>query len=125
MCLQWYNPSRAVALAAADGSEVMCHFVFEMDLEMKRSLGAAELQKKYFLMDEADGLHHSLRVFKVERVNYTPEAGLCSSVDPKIFITWQLRPNHRNCDTRALGGRANRKRPCYEPDDIDRINLMQ
>jgi hypothetical protein len=122
--LQWYNPSKAVALASADGSEVMHHFVFEMDLEMKRALGVAEVPKKYFLMDEADGLHHSLRVFKVERANYTPETGLCTSVDPKIFITWQLRPTHGNCDTRALGGRANRKRPCYEPDEIDRINLM-
>jgi hypothetical protein len=40
----------------------MHHFVFEIDLEMKRSLGVAEEPKKYFLMDEADGLHHSLRV---------------------------------------------------------------
>ena len=40
----------------------MHHFVFEIDLEMKRSLGVAEEPKKYFLMDEADGLHNSLRV---------------------------------------------------------------
>jgi hypothetical protein len=112
-------------LASADGSEVMHHFVFEMDLEMNHSLGVAEVQKKYFLMDEANGLHHSLSVFKVDRVNYTPETGLCTSFDPKIFITWQLRLTHRNCDTSALGCSANHKRPCYEPDEIDRINLMQ
>ncbi len=124
MCLQWYNPSKAVSLAAADGSETARYFVFEMDLDMKRSPGVEEAATKYFLMDEADGLHHSLRVFHVDRVNYAPASGLCASVDPKIFITWQLRPTHSNCDTRALGGRAHRKRPCLEPDDIDRINLV-
>ena len=76
-------------------------------------------------MDEADGRHHSLRIFKVDLVNYTQETVLCTSVDPKIFITWELRPTHRNCDTCALGGIANCKLPCYEPHEIDRINLLQ
>jgi hypothetical protein len=65
-----------------------------------------------------------LRVFKVDLVNYTPETGLCTSVDPKIFITWELRQTHRNCDTRTLGCCVNRKLPCYKPHEIDHINLL-
>ena len=124
MCPQWYNPSKAVSLAAANGSETLRYFVFEMDLAMKHSPGVQEVAKKYFLMDEADGLHHSFRVFNVDSVNYSSASGLCSAVDPKIFLTWQIRPMHSNSDTRALGGRAHRKRPFLEPDDLDRINSV-
>ena len=91
---------------------------------MKRSPGVEESATKYFLMDEADGLHYSLRVFHTERVTYTAASGLRASLDPKLFLTWQLRPTQSTCDTRALGGRAPRKRPCLEPDDIDRINAV-
>lgn len=121
---QWYNPSKTVTLAAADGRDVTYYFVFEADLDTKRSLGVAEVPDKYFLMDEADGLHHSLRVFKAERVSYAPEAGLGMSADASLFLTWQLRPSQSHSDTRALGSRTSRKRPCYEPDEIDRINSM-
>jgi hypothetical protein len=63
--LQWYNPSKAVTLASADGSEVMHHFVFEMDLEMKRTLGVAEAPKKYFLCDTTWTSPISPKVFVV------------------------------------------------------------
>ena len=42
---------------------------------------AGGLAKKYFLMDEADGLHHSFRVFNVDSVNYSSASGLCSAVE--------------------------------------------
>ena len=45
-CVQWYNPSQPVPLAAADGREVMSYFVFEMDLDMKRSPGVIETKTK-------------------------------------------------------------------------------
>ena len=118
---QWYNPSKCVPLAAADGRDVMSYFVFEMDLEMKRSPGVVEVCQKYFLMDEADGFHHGLRVFTVERPVHTPETGLAESVNARMFITWQLRPAHKNSDTGSVA-RVLRKRPFFEPDEIDRIN---
>lgn len=109
-------------MATPDGREVMSHFVFEMDLEMKRSPGVPEVPNKYFLMDEADGLHYGLRVFTVERPVHSPDDGLCGSTDARMFITWQLRPAHKNCNTGAATGRALRKRPFFESDEIDRIN---
>jgi hypothetical protein len=39
-----------------------------------------------------------------------------------MFITWQLRPAHKSCNTGAATGRALRKRPFFESDEIDRIN---
>jgi hypothetical protein len=45
-CVQWYNPSQPVPLAAADGREVMSYFVFEMDLDIKRSPGVIETKTK-------------------------------------------------------------------------------
>ena len=119
---QWYNPSKSVPLATPDGREVMSHFVFEMDLEMKRSPGVQEVYNKYFLMDEADGLHHGLRVFTVERPVHSPETGLGSSENARIFITWQLRPAHKSCNTGTASGRTTRKRPFFASDEIDRIN---
>ena len=104
MLAQWYNPSKSVPLATPDGREVMSHFVFEMDLEMKRSPGVQEVYNKYFLMDEADGLHHGLRVFTVERPVHSPETGLGSSENARIFITWQLRPAHKSCNTGTASG---------------------
>lgn len=109
-------------MVAPDGREVMSYFVFEMDLEMKRSPGVSEVSNKYFLMDEADGLHHGLRVFTVERPVHRPDAGLCGSANARMFITWQLRPSHKSCNTGATTCRALRKRPFFESDEIDRIN---
>jgi hypothetical protein len=111
-----------VPLAAADGREVMSYFVFEMDLEMKRSPAVLEVARKYFLMDEADGLHHGLRVFTVERPVHTPETGLAESENARMFITWQLRPAHKNSDTGSVASRVLRKRPFFAPDEIDAIN---
>jgi hypothetical protein len=85
-----------VPFATPDGREIMSHFVFEMDLEMKRSPGVQEVYNKYFLMDEADGLHHGLRVFTVERPVHSPETGLGASENARIFIAWQLRPAHKS-----------------------------
>ena len=87
------------------------------------SLFASRTQ--YFLMDEADGLHHSLRVFTVDRPVHTPETGLSTSVNARMFITWQLRPAHKNCDTGSVSSRVQRKRPFFESDEIDRINGNQ
>jgi hypothetical protein len=42
-----------------------------------------------------------------------------------MFITWQLRPAHKNCDTGSVSSRMQRKRPFFESDDIDRINGNQ
>ena len=100
----------------------MSYFVFEMDLEMKRSPAVLEVARKYFLMDEADGLHHGLRVFTVERPVHTPETGLAESENARMFITWQLRPAHKNSDTGSVASRVLRKRPFFAPDEIDAIN---
>lgn len=109
-------------MATPEGREVMTYFVFEMDLEMKRSPGVVDVPNKFFLMDEADGLHYGLRVFTIERPIHTADTGLCSSVNAKIFLTWQLRPAHKSSNSGVAGSRVQRKRPFFQCDEIDRIN---
>ena len=120
--VQWYNPSKSVLMATPDGREIMTYFVFEMDMEMKRSVGVPEVSNKYFLMDEAEGLHYGLRVFTIERPLHCPETGLSKSTDARMFLTWQLRPAHKICNAGVTGSRTQRKRPFFASDEIDRIN---
>jgi hypothetical protein len=82
----------------------MSYFVFEMDLEMKRSPAVLEVARKYFLMDEADGLHHGLRVFTVDRPVHTPETGLAESENTRMFMVGRTDPMAAGVTSSVLRG---------------------
>jgi hypothetical protein len=56
-------------------------------------------------MDEADGLHHGLRVFTVDRPVHTPETGLSTSVNARSPSRGSFGPPTRTA-TQALSPAA-------------------
>ena len=93
-CLQWYSPSQLVQVATADGREVRCHVVFEIQLDMKQSAGQRDEQSKVLFMDEVSGFHYVVKVFHAKNVVYSEEHGL-SCTEPTLLVSWQLRDSWR------------------------------
>ena len=122
-CLQWYAPGQLVPVAAADGGEVLCHVVYEMELGLKQLAGQRDVPNKLLLMDEVSGFHHLIKVFYAKSVVYSESSGLeCDSA--KLLVTWQLRPGMSTSPAFAVTATAcvQRKRALLAADDFDCIN---
>jgi hypothetical protein len=122
-CLQWYAPGQLVPVAAADGGEVLCHVVYEMELGLKQLAGQRDVPNKLLLMDEASGFHHLIKVFYAKSVVYSESSGL-EYDSAKLLVTWQLRPGMSTSPAFAVTATAcvQRKRTLLAADDFDCIN---
>ena len=96
-----------------------CHVVYEMMLHMKQSAGQRDVQSKLLLMDEVSGFHYVVKVFHAESVVYTEENGLVCH-NPKLLVTWQLRPGLVASATSVTG--TQRKRVYMSADTLDFMN---
>ena len=85
--LQWYSPSQLLQVATADGREVRCNVVYEMQLDMKQCDGQRDVNNKLLFMDEVSGFHYVVKVYHAETVVYTEENGLTCN-NAKLLITW-------------------------------------
>jgi len=117
--LQWYNPSQLLQVATADGREVRCHVVYEMELNMKQSAGQRDVGNKLLFMDEVSGFHYVVKVYHAESVVYTEENGLTCN-NAKLLITWQFRPGLVASAASVTG--THRKRLYMSADTFDFIN---
>ena len=121
-CVQWFAPNQLVPVAAPDGSEILCHVVYELELGLKQLAGQRDVQSKLLLMDEVSGFHHLLKVFYAKSVQYSETTGLeCES--PQLLVTWQLRPGLSTSPTyTAHAASVQRKRVMFSADELDCIN---
>ena len=117
--LQWYNPSAPVLFVDETGREVPNYVVIEMDMQLKNSAGARDVLEKFFMMDDAAGFHHALRFFSVPEVRYSEQDGFAHSQDPRLLITWQLRPGQQTENGSQLT--HCRRRRFMPADDLDRF----
>ena len=117
--LQWYSPSQLLEVATADGREMRCNVVFEMELDMKQSAGQRDVANKLLFMDEVSGFHYVVKVFHAESVVYREENGLVCN-NPKLLVTWQLRPGLVASATSVTG--TQRKRVYMSADTLDFMN---
>lgn len=118
-CLQWFSPSQLVQVATADGGEVRCHVIFEIQLDMKQSAGQRDVQSKVLFMDEVSGFHYVVKVFHAKNVVYSEEHGL-SCTEPTLLVTWQLRPGLVVSALSVSG--IQRKRVYMSADTLDLMN---
>jgi len=117
--LQWYSPSQLLQVATADGREVRCNVVYEMQLVMKQSAGQRDVDNKLLFMDEVSGFHYIVKVYHAEAVVYTEENGLTCN-NAKLLITWQFRPGLVASASSVSG--TQRKRVYMSADSFDFVN---
>ena len=116
--LQWYCPRKQVQVATPDGREVLNYVVFEMELAPRQTAGLREEPEKVLFMDEVAGMHHLVKVYYAEKVTY--EAGGLVCENPRMLVTWQLRPG---LGAEVLGGHlVARKRQYLAADEQDLMN---
>ena len=117
--LQWYSPSQLLQVATADGREVRCNVVYEMQLDMKQCDGQRDVNNKLLFMDEVSGFHYVVKVYHAETVVYTEENGLTCN-NAKLLITWQFRPGLVSSASGVTG--TQRKRVYMSADTLDFMN---
>lgn len=117
--LQWYAPNNLLQVAKPDGSEVLCNVVFEMELVMKQSAGQRDVPNKLLFMDEVAGFHYVVKIFHAKRVVFTEEDGLVCD-EPKLLVTWQLRPGLLSSALSIPG--LIRRREHMSADNLDIMN---
>ena len=117
--LQWYSPSQLVQIATANGTEMRCNVVFEMQLDMKQNIGQRDVSNKLLFMDEVAGFHYVVKVFHAETVVYTEENGL-NCTKPTLLVTWQFRPGLVASALSVSG--IQRKRVFMSADTVDFMN---
>ena len=117
--LQWYSTSQLIQVATADGREVRCNVVYEMELDMKQSAGQRDVGNKLLFMDEVSGFHYIVKVYHAEAVVYTEENGLTCN-NAKLLITWQFRPGLVASASSVSG--TQRKRVYMSADTFDFVN---
>ena len=86
---------------------------------MKQSAGQRDVANKLLFMDEVSGFHYVVKVFHAESVVYREENGLVCH-NPKLLVTWQLRPGLVASATSVTG--TQRKRVYMSADTLDFMN---
>ena len=94
--VQWYNPEIKVLRATKDGGLTQVWIVYELDVHKQQLIeDSKDLQEGTsavtFLMSGGAGWFYKLRVFEVSNVENN--MGYFDFKDPKLLVSWELRPD--------------------------------